>query len=875
VVPGSLSSEAFARGGAELEAIGGAKRALEAKVFSMLIDRILARFKIQTKVLFFILPFVVSISAVGITGLYASGLLQGRMEISNSVLQTLSGFKDVYAGMNHFLHETTEESRKAVKDTIAAQKGVLAETAAQVAGASGEQELSAAIAATGEIETRIDGLWTLHEGEQQLRTATKANLEKLAAEQVKINDQTNELQYAVRKDENAAKTMLRNAEKLMRGSRFYAEFATDVSSAATDEEKLKVATERFPMLGRTQRDIFVLLPKDEKSLSETVNSAAGAIGAIIRAPAGPETLASLSKYVDRFRNAGFRLEAAAVGKMREATQIFSQLDGKIASTESVLTATRRLSTSLTDVQIATAAFLGNTTEENRQKLLDRFLAVQSNMTTLRGIAKDATFFDATADALLPTVNAMKKDGVALVEITDKRTAEFNAAGASINEIWNDLTGFAEQQKVAAGTEREEANQISVAATVVGVVIALLAGIALTLTLKRPIGQITAAMRRLADGMLDTAIDGYGRRDEIGDMARALGVFKENALSKVRIEAESAEQRVRADAERSRNDVEKRELDRQIDLAVDELAAGLGRLAQGDLSRQIEVPFHGRLEQLRQDFNGSLIHLQDTLAQIRTNAQAIQQSGADMHQSADALSKRTEAQAASLEQTAAAVDQITATVRSSAERANEANQAVSQTKKSADSSATVVTNAIAAMGRIEDASRQIEQIIEVIDDIAFQTNLLALNAGIEAARAGEAGKGFAVVAQEVRELAQRSAEAAREIKGLINKSTEEVNSGSLLVKKTGAVLASISADIVTVSQHVEMIATASRDQATALHEVNGAVNQMDQMTQQNASMVEEATATSRALANQADTLMMLVEQFRLEPETGMGDLHRAA
>ncbi|RVO18678.1 methyl-accepting chemotaxis protein, partial [Sinorhizobium meliloti] len=198
-----------------------------------------------------------------------------------------------------------------------------------------------------------------------------------------------------------------------------------------------------------------------------------------------------------------------------------------------------------------------------------------------------------------------------------------------------------------------------------------------------------------------------------------------------------------------------------------------------------------------------------------------------------------------------------------------------TKRSADSSATVVTNAVAAMGRIEAASRQIEQIIEVIDDIAFQTNLLALNAGIEAARAGEAGKGFAVVAQEVRELAQRSAEAAREIKGLIDKSTQEVSSGSRLVKETGAVLASISAEIVTVSQHVEMIATASRDQAAALNEVNGSVNQMDQMTQQNASMVEEATGTSRALANQADTLMMLVEQFRLEPVAAADHSYRAA
>lgn len=390
----------------------------------MFIDRILARFKIQTKVLFFILPFVVSISAVGITGLYASGLLQGRMEISNSVLKTLSGFKDVYAQMNNFLQQTTDESRRMLKDAIVTQKEVLAETAAQVAGGNGEDELAAAIAATSDIETRIDGLWTLHEGEQKLRAETRADLERLAAEQAKINEEANRLQYAVRKDENAAKTMLRNAEKLMRASRFYAEFATEVSGAITVEEKLKVAEGHFPAIGRTQRDIFVLLPKGENSLAETVNSASGAIGALIKTPPGPETLAGLSKYVDRFRTASFRLEAASVGKMREATQIFSELDGKIAGTESVLTATRRLSTSLTDIQIAAAAFLGTTSEESRKKLLDRFLAVQSNLTTLRGIASGMSFFDQAAGALLPIIDGMKKDGLALVEITDKRTVEF-------------------------------------------------------------------------------------------------------------------------------------------------------------------------------------------------------------------------------------------------------------------------------------------------------------------------------------------------------------------------------------------------------------------------------------------------------------------
>ncbi|TCR91166.1 methyl-accepting chemotaxis protein [Rhizobium sp. BK376] len=391
---------------------------------------------------------------------------------------------------------------------------------------------------------------------------------------------------------------------------------------------------------------------------------------------------------------------------------------------------------------------------------------------------------------------------------------------------------------------------------------------------RPIETLTGTVSRIANGDLSAQVPYIEKKNEFGAIARALSIFRDNAHAKQEMEIRASEQRALSEAERARNDEDKRNLDNQIDFAVTELAAGLGRLSRGDISQTIEKPFVGRLEQLRTDFNGSLSRLQDTLSKISDNARAIQNNSNSMLHSADELSKRTESQAASLEQTAAAVDEITVTVRSSADRAREANQAVSTTKKTADSSGAVVENAISAMGRIEESSQKIEQIIEVIDDIAFQTNLLALNAGIEAARAGEAGKGFAVVAMEVRELAQRSADAAKEIKTLINDSSREVGAGSGLVQETGRVLATISREIITISSHVEVIATAAKDQSAALEEVNGAVNAMDQMTQKNASMVEEATESSRRLAREADDLMALIGQFRLATDRP-GDYRRAA
>ncbi|ARQ60203.1 UNVERIFIED_ORG: methyl-accepting chemotaxis protein [Rhizobium etli] len=297
-------------------------------------------------------------------------------------------------------------------------------------------------------------------------------------------------------------------------------------------------------------------------------------------------------------------------------------------------------------------------------------------------------------------------------------------------------------------------------------------------------------------------------------------------------------------------------------AISLLGSALRQLSEGDLMRTVDTPFVPSMEQLRHDFNTAVTGLAETMKTIGENGSTIAAGSREIGESADSFSKRTEQQAASIEETAAALEQITTTVNDSSRRAEEAGRLVAMTKQGAEQSGVVVRNAVAAMDQIEQSSREITNIIGVIDDIAFQTNLLALNAGVEAARAGEAGKGFAVVAQEVRELAQRSANAAKEIKALINTSSDLVKNGVGLVGQTGKALEEIVTQVGDIDGNVVAIVEASREQATGLKEINQAVNTLDQATQQNAAMVEESTAASHSLAREAETLRILLTRFRL-------------
>jgi methyl-accepting chemotaxis protein len=471
--------------------------------------------------------------------------------------------------------------------------------------------------------------------------------------------------------------------------------------------------------------------------------------------------------------------------------------------------------------------------------------------------------DATVDALQVVLKSNDATGLqALVDT--KLYPAIDPITAKVGELVDLQTRVARQDGAAAKTAGRVATAIMAVIALVATGLMIVATNVVMAKVCAPLLAMTAAMRRLADGDHDIDIPAVGRKDELGRMAGAVQVFKDNAIAKLRADAEIAEAKARSEAERQA--AAAKAIAEQQQLVVQSFGVGLDRLAQGDLTYRVEDDLPAEYEKLRADFNGAVAKLQGVMKVIIGNADGIRAGSREITNASDSMAKRTEQQAASLEETAAALEEITSTVKRTADGAGEARRVVDVAKTDAEAGGQVVAEAVAAMGEIEKSSTQIGSIIGVIDEIAFQTNLLALNAGVEAARAGEAGRGFAVVAQEVRALAQRSAEAAKEIKALINASTQQVDAGVDLVGRTGEALTRIVTQVAQINQVVGQIAASAQEQASGLGQVNMAVGQMDQATQQNAAMVEESTAASHALSREADGLTQLMAQFKVGQET---------
>ncbi|KQS61454.1 chemotaxis protein [Rhizobium sp. Leaf371] len=828
-----------------------------------MIDRLMSRIRIQTKVLVLLTPFVLSITAVGVTGLYTSGLLQGRMEISNSVLQSLSGFKQVFSAMSRFLlqpsAETHDAARKELNDEIADLKtmadGLRAETDVT--------RLDEALAQSATIAANIETLWGLQTDRERIATEVGASTEALLAVQAAAGKQAFVLLAGAKTIEKSAKTDLKTALQVGALGSAAQALAKQASAAPSDADRIKIVKTGLPAVATALEATLKALGKVSLPAVDAVKPEIAALGdTAAKAGADPLLAGNLLTAMTSFDRAGAAIKTASDDALRNAVSALAAAEGEIAKADRVGNKLRAIVGNANQIRVVFAELAAVPDDGGVKKVQQALYAYGKEVEGLATAVPGDTVLAELPAKAKPALTSLEANALALLALSQKQRSEFDAAAAQIDGTWTLLTEFAENQKQSAGTEREQANTISLGATLVGILIALLAGTALVMTLKGPIGQITAAMRRLADGALDTSITGENRSDEIGDMARALSVFKGSALAKVSMEEQAEATRRETEAHRLRSDAERQDAAREVQFAVDTLAQALSRLARGDMSFTIDTPFAAHLDRLRNDFNASVGGLRETLGEIRHISSAIHHNGQQMADAVGDLAKRTEQQAAALEETSAAVDEVSSTVRTAAGRANDVQGIVQRAKRNADNSSGIVQNAISAMMRIREASDKIGQIVGAIDAIAFQTNLLALNAGVEAARAGEAGKGFAVVAQEVRDLAQRSALAAKEIGGLISKSSAEVATGSQFVEQTGSALMEIAHQIVDIAGHVDHLALSSRDQSTSLESVNGSVNQIDQMTQQNAAMVEETNAATLQLAEDIDMLAGLVARFRL-------------
>ena len=444
---------------------------------------------------------------------------------------------------------------------------------------------------------------------------------------------------------------------------------------------------------------------------------------------------------------------------------------------------------------------------------------------------------------------MSQDTAQIVQLSSEgRTAEalarLSTSSEPVEATTKALADLATYQKHHIDVAGQHASSAYSLALWTGVIAALallgtLGGIYLVMVrlVARPIGNVTGAIQNLAEGNLDGALQIADTRDEVGALGRAMRALQDQLL---RAEKSKAE---------------------QVELIVSTLGAGLARFKEGDLTARVTAALEGPFARLKTDFNAMASELEQVIGSVASTASGVQTGSTEIRAASDDLAGRTEQQAASLESAANAMREVTSKVEQSAHNAGAVRETIVRATERANAGGDVVKRAVGAMDSIVESSKTITQIIDLIDGIAFQTNLLALNAGVEAARAGEAGRGFAVVANEVRALAQRSAEAARDIKGLISGSAQHVEMGVHLVSETGEALDAIITQVAEIGALGEGIATAAVDQATSISKVNVTMGELDRMTQQNAAMVEESAAASRNLSGQAANLANLVARFR--------------
>ncbi|HTO32502.1 MAG TPA: HAMP domain-containing methyl-accepting chemotaxis protein [Pararhizobium sp.] len=827
-----------------------------------LIDRSLQRLRIVTKVLLFVVPLVALIAGIGLVGYFTASTLNGHMTVTRETINNLSDFQALRTSLQSFVDGPAEETRNVLKSRIDDQEaGIRALN--DLLTADADKAKVATVVALGEtMRGQEETLWTIKTERDSVTASLDAAMADMTAQGNSAYKQIDIVRKESGDKEAFAKAMLFDAAAYQGLAERIKKFRLPVTMAIAPDAKVEQATNLLPHLlkqiaeaekiasDKVQKQIAEMkvdtkIIQDILASGDTNEVKKGLLsGALIK----------LSKYEADFAK-------QAVTNSDAAAKRFVGMDNEISTLKTLISLMNDTFKGLDYTRLHISELHRKLDSVSRDSVIADIGAVRESVAKLSELgAKYAALRD-LAGKLTPSLAAIDTGTAQLIDVGARWQAAKAEAATLVADSSQTLENFVSSAQEAGKQDSQRSANVSIIAMVAGTLLAIVGGLMLIETLRGPLKRVTETMTRLANGDLEVAIEGRNRGDEIGDMVRSVAVFRDNAVENVRLGQEAEAARTRTAEEEARRRQERARIEADQMEALTALSDVLAKLADGNLEEGMAEDLSEDYIVMAQTYNNAVEALRATLIDVRGVTNEITSGTGNLASSADDLARRTEQQAAALEESSRALRQLTEIVRSTAESARKTTVSVDETHSYARHSGEVVAKAIDAMAAINRSSDKISTIIGVIDEIAFQTNLLALNAGVEAARAGEAGRGFAVVAQEVRELAQRCAGAAREIKGLISDSSQQVRSGVELVQETGTALTVINNHISTIHQLVSNIEAAAADQYRGLNEVNQAVHEVELLTQQNAAMVEENTAEIHGLRQQVDILNEKIERFK--------------
>ena len=826
------------------------------------IDRLLQRRRIVTKVLLFVIPLVALIAGIGLVGYFTASTLNGHMTVTRETINSLSHFQNLRTGLQDFADRPDAATRDALVARIDEQEAGIHDLDDLLPEASDKAKIAPVVALAEKMRAQTATLWAIDEE----RNAVTADLEGALAAMTR-DGQFAEKQIEVIRSESGeketfAKTLLFDAAAYQGLAERIGKFRKPVALAMKADDKVKAAETYLPhLLKQLSESKAIASPKALEQI-KPLEAEIATVQAILAGKEDAEAkkakfvpvLGKLTKF-----DADFLKEAAA--NSDTAARRFVGMDAEIMLLKTLIALMGDTFKSIDETRLHISELHRKLDQDSRDAVLADIRAVAASAEELSKLGGKNAALRGLAEKLAPSLARIEKGSQDLIAVGEKWQAARAEAYVHVADASQTLENFVSSAQEAGKKDSQRSANVSIIAMVAGTLLSIVGGLMLVETLRGPLKRVTEAMSRLASGDLDISIDGRNRGDEIGDMVRSVAVFRDAALENIRLEQEAeAQRRLNADEE-ARRAAERERIEAEQTEALTALSDVLGKLAAGDLEESMTEALAAEYVAMARTYNNAVEALRATLSDVRNATAEINGGTGNLAASADDLARRTEQQAAALEESSRALGQLTEIVRSTAESAQRTAASVDETHAYAARSGEVVSRAVEAMDDIKRSSEKIGTIIGVIDEIAFQTNLLALNAGVEAARAGEAGRGFAVVAQEVRELAQRCAGAAREIKGLISDSSAQVRNGVALVTETGEALTVINDHISSIHGLVGRIEAAAAEQYRGLSEVNQAVHQVELITQQNAAMVEENTAEIHGLRRRVEDLNRKIDHFK--------------